>query len=145
MIKEIGIEYTDNILQIENQSFTHPASEKNIKESLLNDKYKYIGFFKDEKLVGYGSVFIVANESYINNIAVLKDYRRKRIATDIVNKIIELSSECEFVTLEVRESNLSAIGLYKKLGFITTAVRKNYYNKPVENAIIMTKYMEKQK
>ena len=143
MIKEIGIEFADDVLQIENKSFTHPASEKNIRESLLNDKYKYIGFFKDDNLVGYGSVFIVANESYINNIAVLTDYRNQGIATEILDELLKISEKCEFVTLEVRENNLSAIGLYKKFGFIKTAVRKNYYNKPIENAIIMTKYLEK--
>ena len=143
MIKKIGIEYADSVLQIEKQSFSHPASETNIKESLLNDKYKYIGFFKDDKLVGYGSVFIVSNEAYINNIAVLKDYRHQGIATEIIKEINKASEGCEFITLEVRQSNITAVNLYKKNGFKQVAIRKNYYNNPIENAIIMTKFLEK--
>lgn len=143
MIKKIGIEYADSVLKIEKQTFSHPASAINIKESLLNGKYKYIGFFKDDKLVGYGSVFIVSNEAYINNIAVLKEYRHRGIATEIIKEINKVSEGCEFITLEVRQSNITAVNLYKKNGFKQVAIRKNYYNNPIENAIIMTKFLEK--
>lgn len=143
MIRKIDSSFTDKLVNIEKCCFSHPASRENIKSSLENDRYEYVGFLINDILVGYGSVFIAANESYINNIAVLKEYRKQGIASEILMKILELSSDCDFVTLEVRESNLPAIALYQKHGFKQVAVRKNYYSEPVENAIIMTKYLEK--
>ena len=63
---------------------------------------------------------------------------------DLTIKEINKASEgCEFITLEVRQSNITAVNLYKKNGFKQVAIRKNYYNNPIESAIIMTKFLEK--
>lgn len=142
MIITLNNNYIDDLVFIENNCFTHPMSKTNLHESLNNDRYVFIGFVSDEKIVGYGSVFIVSNEAYINNIAVLKDYRSQGIAKKIVNHLINICKDknCDFITLEVRESNSPAISLYEKQGFEKITVRKNYYNEPIENAIIMTKY-----
>ena len=132
----------DSIFNIEKKCFSHPISIKNLNENLNNDKYYFIGCEIDEKITAYCGVFIVSNEAYINNIAVLQEYRNKGIATKILEEIINIANEknCEFITLEVRESNISAINLYKKLGFEQLGMRKKYYREPVETAIIMTKY-----
>lgn len=143
MIKRLDLNFVDDLIFIENNCFSHSMSKENIETSLCNDKYRFFGFFDGEKLVGYGSVFIVSGEGYINNIAVLEDYRHQGIASQIIEKLIDVSKECEFVTLEVRESNNPAINLYSKYGFKQVALRKNYYSQPIENAIIMTKYLEK--
>ena len=139
MLIELNIKHSKEIFAIEQKCFSHPLLLENIEQTLINDKYRFIGFILDDKLIGYGSVFIVADESYINNIAVLEDYRNQGIASQIVEKLSDASKECEFVTLEVRESNFPAINLYNKFNFEQVAIRRNYYNKPIENAIIMTK------
>lgn len=142
MIKKLSIDNLNELLFIENNCFSHPLSENNLRSSLLNEKYYTIGFYVDSNLIGYGSVFLVADEAYINNIAVLSDYRKQGIASAIVNELCKFSEtqKCNFITLEVRESNTSAISLYNKLEFAKVGVRKKYYNQPTENAIIMTKY-----
>ena len=142
MIITLNKQYIDDLVFIENSCFTHPMSKKNLLESISNEKYVFIGFIENEMLVGYGSIFIVSGEAYINNIAVLKDFRKKGIAKTIVNQLIDICKlkNCEFITLEVRESNFPAISLYEKQGFEKITIRKNYYSNPVENAIIMTKY-----
>ena len=53
-------------------------------------------------------------------------------------------ANCEFITLEVRESNLGAISLYEKAGFEKVGVRKNFYSHPTENAVLYTKYFSKE-
>jgi len=142
MIITLNKQYIDDLIFIENSCFTHPMSKQNLLESISNEKYVFIGFIENEMLVGYGSIFIVSDEAYVNNIAVLKDFRNKGIAKSIVNELIDICKlkKCEFITLEVRESNFPAISLYEKQGFEKITIRKNYYSNPVENAIIMTKY-----
>ena len=63
------------------------------------------------------------------------------VGTALLNKVFSLKDELSlsFISLEVRESNLSAIHLYEKMGFETEGLRKNFYTNPSENALIMTK------
>lgn len=132
----------EDIFLIETKCFSHPISIVNLNDNLNNDKYIFVGCQTNQEIVGYCGVFIVSGEAYINNIAVLQEYRKKGIATKILEKIISITKDknCEFITLEVRESNFSSINLYKKLGFHQVGMRKRYYREPVESAIIMTKY-----
>ena len=147
MIITLNEQHIDDLVFIENNCFSHPMSRQNLLESISNKNYIFLGFIVNKKLVGYGSVFIVSGEAYINNIAVLKDFRKQGIAKTIVNQLIDFckNKNCEFITLEVRESNSPAISLYKKLNFQEVANRKNYYSQPIENAIIMTKYFGENK
>ena len=71
-----------------------------------------------------------------------KNFRRKNVAENMLNKLFY---ECgkkgvSDITLEVRETNVPAISLYEKLGFEEAGIRKNFYEKPVENALIMWKH-----
>ena len=130
MIKTLNNEYLDELVYIENSCFSHPLSKDNILKSINNEKYTFLGFEIDKKLVGYASIFIVADEAYINNVAVLDKFRKQGIGKRLVDEIINISKEnkCTFITLEVRESNFPAISLYEKIGFKKITVRNNYYN-----------------
>ncbi len=147
MIVRLNSTNLDELVIIENVCFSHPMSKQNLLESLDNDKYFIFGYKTDGKIVAYASVFITSNEAYINNIAVLSEFRKQGIAKKLVLKLIETAKDnlCEFISLEVRESNSPAITLYKKFDFQEVANRKNYYSQPIENAIIMTKYFGENK
>ena len=86
-------------------------------------------------------VQILLDEGYITNVAVLPEVRRLHVADALMDKLEEVSAAkgLSFITLEVRESNFPAISLYRKHGYETAGVRKNYYQSPSENALIMTK------
>ena len=75
-------------------------------------------------------------------MAVDKQYRRKNVAEQLVDNIIKKGKELGItdITLEVRESNVGAIALYEKLGFEEAGIRKNFYQRPTENALIMWKH-----
>lgn len=141
-IIELGIENLNDVLTLENTCFSTPQSKENTESSLKNEKYKYIGFVKERNIVGYCSVFITADEAYINNIAVLPKERQKGVGSALLSDILRFckNMKCSFITLEVRESNSKAIKLYEKFGFEDVGTRKNYYNNPIENAKLMTKY-----
>ncbi len=94
----------------------------------------------DGLYVGHGGFTQVLDECYITNIAVLPSYRRNGIASAILENMIAhcKGNNASFLTLEVRESNLAAINLYEKFGFLEKGRRKDFYSDPKEAAIIMT-------
>ena len=95
-----------------------------------------------ETLLGYGDFLTVLDEGYIGNIAVAPDYRRRGIGAAILDELIRQGRERElaFLTLEVRQSNAAAQELYLSRGFDIVGERKNVYERPKENALIMTYY-----
>ena len=118
------------VAAIEKEIFSLPWSEKSFLDSLKNE------------IVAYCGAYISFEEADISNVAVKKNFRRKNVAENMLNKLFY---ECgkkgvSDITLEVRETNVPAISLYEKLGFEEAGIRKNFYEKPVENALIMWKH-----
>ena len=91
--------------------------------------------------VGYVGLMYVLDEGYISNVAVSPEWRRRGIGDMLIEELLRraLAKKLSFVTLEVRESNAPAIALYSKHGYVPVGTRKNYYDLPRENAILMTK------
>jgi len=83
----------------------------------------------------------VLDEGYIANIAVFPEHRRKGVAGQLLQVFMNFAeaNRLAFLTLEVRASNQAAIALYANRGFEEVGRRKNYYEHPREDAIIMTK------
>lgn len=110
------------------------------KEELLNNSSYYYKVVKNNEIVGFAGIWICIDEANIMNIVTKKNYRNNGIATLLLKHLINLANSLNLksITLEVNENNLTAINLYKKLGFITLGTRKKYYNNE-KNALIMTK------
>jgi ribosomal-protein-alanine N-acetyltransferase len=94
-------------------------------------------------ILGYAGCQTVLDEGYIANVAVSPAYRRRGIAAALVLALIEAAEKqgLSFLTLEVRESNAPAVSLYESLGFILVGKRRGYYEKPREDALLMTKFL----
>jgi ribosomal-protein-alanine N-acetyltransferase len=94
-------------------------------------------------LLGYIGCKTVLDEGYISNVAVHPASRRRGVGDALIAALIERAREMElsFLTLEVRESNAPAIALYSKHGFVTVGRRRDYYEKPKEAALLMTKLL----
>jgi len=94
----------------------------------------------DGNIVGFVNGTIVLDEMYINNIAVTSSKQRlgigKMLLIELENMVKIIAS---FITLEVRRSNLVAQKLYGKMGYVTVGVRKDFYELPTEDAMLMTK------
>ena len=132
-----------NIAKLEKECFTLPWSESAIVEAMQNNT----AFFKaqyHDTFAGYTSVTAVAGEGYINNIAVTEKYRGNDVGTALLDRTVSFAKEknLEFLSLEVRESNEAAISLYLKLGFNLEGKRKNFYDNPKEDGLIMTRRLE---
>lgn len=135
--------HLDDVYIIETECFSHPWSKQSLEEELNNETSLFLVAKEENEVIGYIGMSIVIDEGYIFNVAVREKYRNKGVATALINELVTYGKKnnFSFITLEVRESNLPAISLYSKFGFIKAGERKNYYSNPKENAILMTKYL----
>ncbi|MGI6212309.1 MAG: ribosomal protein S18-alanine N-acetyltransferase [Anaerovoracaceae bacterium] len=126
--------------ELEKACFSEPWSEKSIlKDIQFNENARYYIAAANGNIIGYIACWIVADEAQVNNVAVLPQHRRNHVASILMRTMIH-ETEQEGVTsqtLEVRESNEAAIGLYEKMGFTATGRRHAYYQDNGEDAIIM--------
>lgn len=126
---------------LEAACFSRPWSEKSFLDALHNPNTLYLMAEADGRFAGMCGFWQSFDEADIMNVAVDPAFRRQRIAELLMEELMrrgQLRGITAF-TLEVRASNEAAIGLYEKCGFITEGVRKNFYENPTENALIMWK------
>lgn len=129
------------VMQIENASFVSPWSQKSFESELKKDFGFSYTAVEDKRVIAYIIGWLVADEIHIANIAVHPRWRRRGIAMVLIQKVIELYPGFTWIRLEVRRSNLAARNLYRQLGFKEIGIRKHYYVKENEDAILMTKYL----
>lgn len=128
------------IYKIENECFSTPWSENSIAESIENENTILYIAELDGKTAGYMGVQIFSGEGYVTNVATLKEFRRRGVAKALINEVMK--NEMEFLTLEVRQSNIPAISLYRSLGFVEVGKRPRFYREPTEDAVLMTRYFD---
>ena len=133
----------DSVLAVEEAAFTNPWTRAMYEAELKNPdvSYCYLAKGEDGRVVGFCSFWRVLDELHINNLAVLPERRRVRIGSTLLNVVLKEGAAlgARRATLEVRRSNEAAQRLYEGFGFSVTAVRKDYYTKPVEDALILWK------
>ena len=129
----------DEVSELEKEIFSTPWSRKSFESAMNDDNNIYIVVEKNEKIIAYCGIWIVADEGQINNVAVMKNERGHGVAYEMLSYAIEQSKKkgAQAFTLEVRKSNIAAYKLYEKFGFKNEGIRKNYYSNPKEDAIIM--------
>ncbi|MBO5398614.1 MAG: ribosomal protein S18-alanine N-acetyltransferase [Clostridia bacterium] len=132
-IKDILLEEFDN--------FWKPSI---LESELKSENSKYIVAKENGKIVGFAGLWFSPIDAEITNIVTKKSERKRGIGTLLLDKLIEMAKEAnrDNISLEVNENNVAAGILYENAGFEIAGIRKNYYNGK-ENAIIMTKYFQK--
>ena len=128
---------------LEQKCFSLPWTAEQLKSQLKDNQHEFIAALApDGTVLGYVGMMYVLDEGYISNVAVSPEYRRQGIADALIERlcIICRGLELSFVTLEVRAGNMPAIALYEKHGFHRVGLRRNYYERPREDALIMTNF-----
>lgn len=142
-IKRLTTEYGQQVYKVLCDAFENPWSVDTVNFLLESDCAICFGAFEGGALVGYAALEWVFDEGSLTDIAVLMDFRGKGIAKLLMNELIKAAKEqsLSFVTLEVRESNVPAVSLYRRFGFEDVGKRPRYYKNPTEDALLMTKYL----
>ena len=134
-------DHIPQVAAIERQCFPDPWSERMLREHLDNQcAAALVALGEDGTILGYAGLLVVLDEGYITNVATRPEYRRQGIASDLLGvfRTFAEGNHLAFLTLEVRASNTAARALYEKEGYAQVGCRKNYYDHPKEDAIIMT-------
>lgn len=143
-IREATMSDFSTVCSLEQECFIDPYSREQMTyEFNVNPVNKILVAEEDEKVVGFINYMITFNSATIGQVAVTKQYRGKGIATKLLAAMEEtfpknIDDVVETVTLEVRESNIPAINLYKKNGYEFVVMKNKYYSNG-ENAIYMVK------
>lgn len=136
-------EHIEKIAELEKICFSQPWTKQGILDSFSRGT-KFLVAEKFGVCLGYIGINCVLDEGYVTNIAVFPEWRKKGVASELLKATFTLALDngLSFVSLEVRESNNAAISLYEKFGFKIEGRRKNFYENPREDALIMTKRFE---
>lgn len=130
----------DTLVEIERQCFAVPWPAEAFFHDIQHNRFAaYIMIELDQVVVGYCGLWIILDEAHVTNIAILPDYRGKKLGETLLSKIMSVAKEAGAIsmTLEVRVGNEAAKNLYKKLGFQEGGIRKNYYTDNGEDARVM--------
>ena len=133
--------HIEQIAALERECFSTPWSEAMLTEVLFDSQASFIVAESEEGgVLGYAGLQVVLDEGYIDNIAVEPNARRHGVADELLDVFCRFGeANLAFLTLEVRASNAPAIALYEKYGFQRAGLRPKYYDKPREDAVIMTR------
>jgi [ribosomal protein S18]-alanine N-acetyltransferase len=138
-IRTLDLTDLDGVERIEQRAYPTPWSRSMFASELAKPTSICLGAFEGRELVGY-----IVNSRYVDawhvmNVAVDPDRRRRRIASQLLERLFELTQDDERrgYTLEVRVSNDGAIRLYEGLGFEARGIRRGYYTDNREDALIM--------
>lgn len=142
-IREMRREDLEKVTALEAACFSMPWKYRDFEEALLNPHRVYLVAETDRHgIIGGCMLTDIAGEGDISNVAVYESFRGRKVATALLNSLLEYGEERYGITaftLEVRSKNTAAIRLYENAGFRSEGVRPGFYDRPKDDAIIMWK------
>lgn len=144
VIRKMEEKDLSEVCRIEAESISQPWSRKAFQESIALHYTLFLVAEFEGQVAGYCGCYQSLEEAEITNVAVDRNFRRQGIARKLLQELFRQGKErgAFAYTLEVRVSNLPAIGLYESLGFESVGIRKNFYENPREDAEIMWRRWE---
>lgn len=132
--------HLSQVAELEKQTFSPPWSQDSLESELYNTTVSMIvAETEDGTVLGYGVLGVILDEGCLEKLCVQPHLRRQGIGQAILSAFLRYGeAHLALLTLEVRQSNAPAIALYEKLGFQEVGRRKNYYQSPREDAVLMT-------
>ncbi len=141
-VRDMKFDDVPRIFELEQKIFPDPWPEKSFYLEINNTKIsRPCVLLKDSIICGYAVVWEFANELHIGNVAIENEQQGRGLGSFLLSYILEKHKRNHATYLEVRKSNITAIGLYKKFGFVET-YRRNKYYADGEDALVMEKILD---
>lgn len=138
-IREMQLDDLEQVMTIEEVNFSVPWTETGFFTFLLREDTLFLVAEEGEKILGYCGVVTVQDEGDITNVAVEKNSQNQGIGKKLLEEMFQRTQKAGVcrLFLEVRAGNAAALHLYEKMGFVQMGIRKNYYEQPVEDGVVM--------
>ena len=141
ILREMTYDDLSTIAALETELFKEPWTQADFQRELDENEFAnyYIAEI-DGEIAGYFGLWLLFDQAQITTIGTAKKFQRQHVASFMMEAIDQMcvENECEFLSLEVRISNIPAQNLYKKFGLEIVSVRKDYYSDH-EDAYLMVK------
>lgn len=143
IVRELKVEDSAAVAEMEQQIFSDPWSEKSVMETVQQKQSVCFAAEKAGHILGYLLVYHAADEAEIARIAVQKEARRQGAAGKLMQALEHYCEEhkMEKLLLDVRESNEAARSFYTKNGFVEDGIRQGVYTNPSEDAVLMSRQL----
>ena len=143
IVRELKVEDSAAVAEMEQQIFSDPWSEKSVMETVQQKQSVCFAAEKAGHLLGYLLAYHAADEAEIARIAVQKEARRQGAAGKLMQALEHYCEEhkMEKLLLDVRESNEAARSFYTKNGFVEDGIRQGFYVNPSEDAVLMSRQL----
>lgn len=140
-IRPMTMEDCEQVAAIEAVSFSMPWSLDAFTKTIQKDNFRYFVAEEAGEILGYCGFLYVLDEAEIPNVCVKASARGQGVGKQMMTVLIDEAAKLGMAVLflEVRESNSPARRLYEGLGFEQIGMRKNFYEQPVEHAVLMSK------
>ncbi len=134
-------EHVPLLLSLEQEAYRDPWTEGMFYQETHNGASQFFVAYRGESLVGYAGFWFAVDEAHVTKVTVVAKCRRQGLGVALMGFLEEhaRSLGARTVRLEVRESNLAARRLYERLGYVQTGLRKGYYTRSKETAVVMSK------
>ena len=140
VLRRMTISDVPAVHRLEEAIFSMPWSEKDFVYEMTENKVaRYLVIEEAGEIIAFAGAHIILDQAHVTNIAVRQDCRGRGLGRMITRALMQYASNlgAEYLTLEVRQSNVTAQNLYKSLGFVKVNVRKRYYEDTGEDAWLM--------
>lgn len=140
LYRRMTVDDVPQVHAIEVATFAEPWSmDSFMAEMERNACARYIVAEQNGQLIGYAGAWLIIDEGHITNVAVTPAERGKGVGTALMRALMQYAANMgvQYMTLEVRKSNLTAQKLYRAMGFIELGVRKRYYEDNGEDALLL--------
>ncbi len=136
----------EEVARLEKLCFSDPWSKRSFQGELKHRFSIPLVVKSGTRVIGYTCLWHIDDQMEIANFTISPEFRRKGIGKIMMERVLLEARKrgCFSVMLSVRESNVAALNLYAKAGFVEVERRKNYYRLPTEDAIIMFRNVEEE-
>ena len=132
-------DHLQGIMEIERESFSTPWSESSVRFELESPQAICLTALEEGQVLGFALLHAIGDEGELFNIAVRSGRRGGGVGAALLDRLLREAADrgVRKIFLEVRRSNAAAMGLYRSRGFAVCGVRRNYYDAPREDAMLM--------